>query len=155
MPAKLQIESMLRHLEWANRRVLESLDAQPEVAIRTDALRLFAHILGAERIWHSRIRGDGEEAIPWPSYALDDLAPQLERNVADLSELVSSASDGDLKREIEYETTSGDVHVNRLSDILVHVMLHGAYHRGQIAWALRHGGGTPEGTDFITMVRRF
>jgi len=39
------------------------------------------------------------------------------------------------------------------ADILTQVATHGAYHRGQIAKAIRRGGGTPADTDFIIFVR--
>jgi uncharacterized damage-inducible protein DinB len=38
-------------------------------------------------------------------------------------------------------------------DILTHVAMHGTYHRGQIAAALRAADITPPNTDFITFVR--
>jgi uncharacterized damage-inducible protein DinB len=40
-----------------------------------------------------------------------------------------------------------------IKDLLMHVALHGSYHRGQIAQALRLAGGEPVNTDFITFVR--
>ena len=39
------------------------------------------------------------------------------------------------------------------SDILLHVCLHGAYHRGQVAVSMRSGGAEPAPTDFIAMRR--
>jgi len=144
---------MLRHLEWANRRVQQTLESQPEVAIRTDGLRLMAHVLGAERVWHARIVGDPESKPPWPSYSLDDLESEVTRSVADLTDLLSGLAEEDLDREIRYQTTEGVEHRNRLSDILTHVMLHGAYHRGQIALVLRQGAGEPVATDYIKMIR--
>ena len=49
--------------------------------------------------------------------------------------------------------TPANLAVASEADIVTHVALHGAYHRGQIAWVLRHGAGEPVSTDFITMVR--
>jgi uncharacterized damage-inducible protein DinB len=37
--------------------------------------------------------------------------------------------------------------------VLLHVVSHGAYHRGQIASDLRNSGGEPVLTDFIHWVR--
>lgn len=36
---------------------------------------------------------------------------------------------------------------------LAHVVLHGSYHRGQIALLTRAGGGTPAATDYILFIR--
>jgi uncharacterized damage-inducible protein DinB len=41
-----------------------------------------------------------------------------------------------------------------VEDILTHVLLHSAYHRGQIASQTRAAGGTPAYTDFIHAVRQ-
>jgi uncharacterized damage-inducible protein DinB len=37
--------------------------------------------------------------------------------------------------------------------MLTHVAMHGSYHRGQIAAALRAGGDIPSPTDYIAFVR--
>ena len=110
-------------------------------------------MLGAERVWTARIRGDDEVAIPWPSLSLERLPAEMERNVTDLRQILDGAMGEGLAREVAYRNTAGDAFVSKLDDILTHVMLHGAYHRGQIAWSLRHAGGEPVGTDFIAMVR--
>jgi uncharacterized damage-inducible protein DinB len=41
-----------------------------------------------------------------------------------------------------------------VDDVLTHVILHSAYHRGQIASAVRAGGETPAYTDLIHAVRQ-
>ena len=41
-----------------------------------------------------------------------------------------------------------------LHDILMHVIMHSAYHRGQIAADMRASGAEPVYTDFIHAVRQ-
>ena len=41
-----------------------------------------------------------------------------------------------------------------MADILTHVTMHGAYHRAQIAAAVRESGGEPAYTDFIHAARQ-
>ena len=41
-----------------------------------------------------------------------------------------------------------------MEDILTHVVLHSAYHRGQIASQMRAGGAPPAYTDFIHAARQ-
>ncbi len=147
------LRRLLAHLEWANARVVGVLESQPASAVSTDAVRLFAHVLGAERGWISRVRGEEGPVQPWPSLSLADLRPEMERNAADLEALFRDLDEEALSRLVEYETTAGVAHRTPLADILTHVAMHGAYHRGQVAWALRHGGAEPVGTDFITMAR--
>lgn len=38
-------------------------------------------------------------------------------------------------------------------DVLLHVALHGSYHRGQLAWLARTAGAVPTATDFIVFSR--
>jgi uncharacterized damage-inducible protein DinB len=40
-----------------------------------------------------------------------------------------------------------------VDDILMHVVMHSAYHRGQIALEVRCAGQTPAYTDFIHAIR--
>jgi uncharacterized damage-inducible protein DinB len=58
-----------------------------------------------------------------------------------------------LAREIDYRNSTGTQFRNTVSDILTHVVLHGSYHRGQIARLTREAGGTPAVTDYIAFVR--
>ena len=44
--------------------------------------------------------------------------------------------------------------MSRRDDILMHMMAHGAYHRGQISQEVRRLGGEVLDTDFIIFQRR-
>jgi uncharacterized damage-inducible protein DinB len=44
--------------------------------------------------------------------------------------------------------------MSAVQDVLTHVVLHSAYHRGQIASLMRAGGAVPAYTDFIHAVRQ-
>ena len=43
--------------------------------------------------------------------------------------------------------SAGDEFDSKLSDILLHVALHGAYHRGQVNLLIRTAGGEPSPTE--------
>jgi uncharacterized damage-inducible protein DinB len=53
-----------------------------------------------------------------------------------------------------YKNTKGESWTNRRQDILMHVIMHSAYHRGQIATDIRGAGFAPPYTDFIHGVRQ-
>ena len=59
----------------------------------------------------------------------------------------------DLVRTIAYVNSKGQRWDSPIEDVLVHVLMHGAYHRGQIASALREAGVTPPYTDYIHAAR--
>jgi uncharacterized damage-inducible protein DinB len=59
----------------------------------------------------------------------------------------------DLERVIEYTNSKGEHYASKIADVLMHVVMHGAYHRGQIAASVREHGGEPAYTDYIQAVR--
>jgi uncharacterized damage-inducible protein DinB len=61
-------------------------------------------------------------------------------------------SDG-IRRIVHYRNSAGDEFDNAIEDILVHVAMHGSYHRGQISLLVRDAGTEPQPTDFIAFVR--
>jgi uncharacterized damage-inducible protein DinB len=58
----------------------------------------------------------------------------------------------DPNRVIEYKNLKGDAFAKPVWEILLHVVNHGTYHRGQIAAMLRQLGHVPPSTDFIYFV---
>ena len=49
--------------------------------------------------------------------------------------------------------SAGEHFETTVSDILTHVALRRAYHRGQVAHLLRQAGAEPQPTDYIPIVR--
>lgn len=58
-----------------------------------------------------------------------------------------------LVRTISYTNTKGAAFNNTVEEILHHMVMHGMYHRGQVARGVRQAGGVPLPTDFIVYVR--
>jgi len=58
-----------------------------------------------------------------------------------------------LQKPIAYKNSAGDQFTSTIEDILTHVTMHGAYHRGQIAASIRASGDTPTATDYIAFIR--
>jgi uncharacterized damage-inducible protein DinB len=68
--------------------------------------------------------------------------------------LLSAASDEDLVRPVHYTNSKGETYTSTVADIMMHVAMHSAYHRGQIASDMRAAGVEPAYTDFIHAVRQ-
>ena len=66
---------------------------------------------------------------------------------------MSSLTEAELDRAITYASSAGQVFSTEIREILVHVALHGQYHRGQINARLRAGGTDPVNVDFIMYSR--
>jgi uncharacterized damage-inducible protein DinB len=142
---------LVTHLEWADKRALESL--RSAVSAPAKALEVYAHILGSEHVWLSRINGTPPQIAVWPNLTLEDCARIGAENVAELRKTVTNLTGAALAREITYRNSAGDQFTSTLEDILTHVALHGSYHRGQVASLIRAGGDSPSPTDYIFFTR--
>jgi len=145
------LRKLIEHLEWADAAALEALRASGGSDAR--ALTTYSHVLGAEAVWLARLAGRTSDIAVWPVLTLEQAAALAARNAAELDALVASLGPDDLDREIDYRTSDGRAFRSTIDDILLHVALHGSYHRGQIALLIRVGGGEPASTDYIAFAR--
>jgi uncharacterized damage-inducible protein DinB len=145
------LKRLMDHLAWADERVLASL-RQARVS-HPAAIALYAHILGAEHAWMSRILGTPPVFAIWPQITLDECESQSAENVKALRSFVSTLTPNDRQKQITYRNSAGAEFTTGLEDILLHVALHGSYHRGQVAAILRGAGDEPAPTDYIQWVR--
>jgi uncharacterized damage-inducible protein DinB len=142
--------------EWANREVLNAIrsagvENQPA---NNRSLQLMSHIMAAERLWLDRLKQQPQSVPVWPE---PDLA-QCEAQAAELGglwlEFLDLITAGDVSQSITYKNSKGEQWSSTIVDVLTHVVLHSAYHRGQIATHMRASGQTPAYTDFIHGVRQ-
>jgi uncharacterized damage-inducible protein DinB len=143
------VARLYAHLDWADRRALETLRATPD----PDATRLLAHVLAAEHVWLARLRGEPPSVPVWPELALDRCEALAEANRRGYADYLAALAPDDLAREVAYANSAGEAFRSRVDDVLLHVALHGQYHRGQVALLARFGGGAPLPTDYIAFVR--
>ena len=143
--------------EWANREVLNAIRAgsvADQHSTNHRSLQLMSHILAAERVWLDRLKQQPQSVPVWPE---PDLA-QCEALAAELGglwlEFLDLITAGDVSQSISYKNTKGEEWTSTIVDVLTHVVMHSAYHRGQIAIHMRASGQTPAYTDFIHGVRQ-
>ncbi|HSJ25338.1 MAG TPA: DinB family protein [Longimicrobiales bacterium] len=144
---------LFEHMFWADTRILEMLDAEPG-ACTDEALTLFSHVLGSERVWLLRLTGGDSSAQPvWPDLPLPRLHALAASNAEGYGQFLAGLGEGDDGVDIVYSNSQGVPFRNAIGDILLHVALHGSYHRGQIARAVRAAGYEPVKTDYIAFAR--
>jgi uncharacterized damage-inducible protein DinB len=148
---KEHFKKVFQHLAWADERVLQSLRAAHSL-LKKD-LDLYAHILGSEHNWLSRVQGTIPKLAIWPALTLDECERVAKENANALNALASTLTPELLQEPITYRNSAGDQFTSTLEDILTHVSLHGVYHRGQIAASVRAAGDTPNPTDYIAFAR--
>ena len=147
---------MFAYDNWANRECLAAMRAAGTVS--PDTLGRMAHILSAQKLWLERIQKQPQSMKVWPTSTLDDclaLAGEMESAWQGyLARIGNQFAPGSLNDQVGYRNSKGEPWSSRVEDILTHVLLHSAYHRGQIALQLRASGTEPAYTDFIHAVRQ-
>ena len=137
---------------WANQEVLTAIAAAGVEDARS--LNLMSHIFAAERVWLERLKQQPQSVPVWPTFDLN----RCQQEAADLAKLWHDHLDlvtaGDVSLSITYKNSKGEKWTSTIVDVLTHVIMHSAYHRGQIASHMREAGQTPAYTDFIHGVRQ-
>jgi uncharacterized damage-inducible protein DinB len=110
-------------------------------------------VRGAQEVWLSRIEQRGASMPVWPSLSMEELAEVGPRIDQAWSQQFAELTDADLDRVVSYTNSAGVSYDTRLEDILLHLMLHGQYHRGKANAALRAAGMPPVGVDYIVWQR--
>jgi uncharacterized damage-inducible protein DinB len=146
------ITSLFAYDDWANREVLTSLQALD--APPTRSISLLAHIVSAERLWLERLLVQKQTPPVWPLFTLEQCKLEVDQLPGLWKSYLTSLGEAGLSRSLTYQNTKGESFTSRKQDILLHVVMHSAYHRGQIAADMRAAGFTPPYTDFIHAVRQ-
>jgi uncharacterized damage-inducible protein DinB len=136
--------------EWANREIIASFRASQPTA---RSLRWLAHIVAAEHLWLARVRQKAAPFAVWPELTVDQCETEV-RKLAELWNELLAESSNPLERLVAYKNSKGESYESLVRDILTHVFMHSAYHRGQIASEMRASGQVPAYTDFIHVVRQ-
>ncbi|WP_295768660.1 DinB family protein [uncultured Mucilaginibacter sp.] len=119
------------------------------------AVKLTAHILGAQQVWLSRCRKDDAAGLTvWPDWQAVQLKYIMEENHTQWINYIENLSTEDFEKPITYTTTKGVQYTNKLIDILTHVINHGTHHRAQVGQELKKAGIKElPSTDYIFYTR--
>ena len=133
---------------WANDKFLKALEemtAPPEKAVK-----LLGHIFFALDVWLARLKKEDLARFtdPNPSYSLADCRKKLEELHSGWKEYLGKLGDEGLEGKITYANTQGKRFEQTVQNILVHVVNHNHYHRGQMATLVSQGGGKRPNTDY-------
>ncbi len=143
------LRRQFRYEAWANREVLAAIRAQ---GADERSVQLMSHVLAAGRLWIERLRQVPQSVAVWPKPDLAWCETEAERLAHAWAEYLNKTQD--FERSISYKNSKGEAWTSRIDDVLTHVLMHSAYHRGQIASHMREKGQNPAYTDFIHGVRQ-
>lgn len=135
---------------WANARVLGELTRQH--VTHEKILTVMNHVLSAQFLWLHRIKGLAPPKYQlWQMYELNELVHMGEE--AGKLWLTFVQENDNFNRELVYKNYVGNPYTNTVEHIMIHLVNHCTYHRGQIAMLMRQNGYEPINTDFITYDR--
>lgn len=137
------------YMKWADERIGQAVAQNMPGSLAT-----LQHIYLAEVVWFDRICGNEAALITHytaPASITDLLAAFGEMHAKWLDWLEAAE---DLEALIPHRNLQGEPFRMPVWQIVLHVVNHGSYHRGQIAAALRAAGFAPPDTDLIIWYRR-
>ena len=135
---------------WANRRVIGCLERQ---AITDEKiLTVMGHLMSANFIWLNRIKDLPKSKYElWGKYDVPALKQMVEEADEQWMNFIHEHENFD--RVLKYRNYVGDYFESNVQQIMIHLVNHGSYHRGQVAMLLRQKGFEPINTDYITYDR--
>jgi uncharacterized damage-inducible protein DinB len=148
----------LRYSAWATRRVLESTAGLSPDELSRDLGNSYGgvhgtlkHIYQADSIWFDRLMGAPTSDLSKyePSSGFSEWIPLLDGYVKWAEQL--NAADWD--RIVSYRNVKGESLQTPVWQIVLHLVNHASYHRGQVTTLLRQIGRAPVGTDLIAYYR--
>jgi uncharacterized damage-inducible protein DinB len=156
------LHTLLAYHDWANGRLLDAVAALPEEAWTRDLGSSFpsvqatvAHLVGAEWVWLTRWKGERVRARPaWmeaPSAAL------LRATLTDLERerdaFLATLGGDAFGRPVSFVLFDGSRGREALGALVLHLVNHATFHRGQLVTMLRQLGHVPPPTDLLVFLR--
>lgn len=152
MNKKGHYSRMFSYDYWANCECLTALRSSPSLSAKV--LRLLAHTVAAQKLWLERLEQVPQSAVVWPSSTIEDCSVSTDQISSAWKKYLDQLEPADFDKEIAYRNSKGEPWSSRVEDILIHVLMHSSYHRGQAALEMRAAGLLPAYTDYIHGVRQ-
>ncbi|HVL76482.1 MAG TPA: DinB family protein [Noviherbaspirillum sp.] len=136
------LKSLFAYKAWANTELFALLDTLPSE--HSDeahtCIRTLNHIYVVDRLFRARLAG---ESIPFNATntnetpTLADLRAEVGSTDAWYVQYVSSLADPALSEVLDFTFADGDRGRMSREEVLLHVITHGAYHRGNVGQVLK------------------
>jgi len=161
MISKQILDTHLDYTTWATNHLLNAAANIPAEHLKHDfktadhtILGTLAHVFAADRIWLDRVSGRTRSSFI-EERERDLALLQREWPVVLLSwkGWLANYPEDRLNTPIGYKDMQGNSHETPAWQIILHVVNHGAHHRGQVSGFLRALGHAPPPLDLIRFYR--
>ena len=146
------------YTRWADARMLDAVSSlSPEQWTKDlgsslkSARDTVVHIASAQWIWFTRWKGESPTAM-WTSADYPTQGSIRERwqsLSAQVASFVAQQSEESLKQPLPYKNLKGQPMTYPLGHLMLHVVNHSTYHRGQVTTLMRQLGAQPVSTDLV------
>lgn len=146
------LERLFRYKAQANGQIIAAMrlfdDAFPAKEIATQAL---AHTYVVDRIFAANLTGAEHgftSANTNQTPALEELSEAIKTSDQWYIDYTSHLENGQLAETIDFMFTDGAPGRMSREEMLLHVAIHGAYHRGQVGWIMMENSVVPPADGF-------
>ena len=153
--AKFLLEH-LQYSQWASERSIEAvrpltIEEQNRYLYTSyhGVLETLVHIYKADRVWLSRLDGSPRLTLAdlGETFTLDTLALAWATTHAGFESWAGALTDDAVTGILKYVNLQGNSYELPVWQVILHVVNHASYHRGQITTMLRQLNHKPIGTD--------
>ncbi len=138
MSASSVVTSLFKYKAWANEQILAAMkqfDAKLHATERHNAIRILNHTYVVDRIFAANLQRLSHEYTATNTAdtpTLDELAAGVKASDQWYVEYVGKLDSRELGESIDFTFTDGAPGRMAREEMLMHVVLHGGYHRGAI-----------------------
>lgn len=158
-PSLSAVNELFRHNYWARDRHLQACESltgeqflRPLGSSFPSIRDTLAHLVAAECFWLDSWRGRplGPSMSPEEFPTLAVVNERWRKVECEMWNYLAGLSEDALLRPITYMDPDGKTWTHVLWRMMMHLLHHQSYHRGQIATLLRQLGVQPPDVDFLT-----
>ncbi len=147
---------------WATQKIFDAVTRLPEEQFTRDLKAshgsiqgTLRHLVASETLWLSRLTAPPPVA---PVHAADaasvaELKSLWENTGFGIARWLGTLTDRRLHEPCTMTASDGTAHTHTADQVLLHLVDHSTYHRGQIVTLLRQLGVTPPSTGMIRFLR--
>ena len=144
-----QFQKNLEFDYWASDKFVKALFEMPKPPEK--AVKILGHIMFASDVWLARLMKEDLSRFtdPNPPYSLAECRQKLDELHEKWKNYLVNLKPENLGKKINFTNTQGKRYEHIVQNVLVHVVNHSSYHRGQLATLVHQGEGKRPNTDYI------
>ena len=139
---RIKLTELFAHEKWANKEHLRAAGENPSEYF----IGLISHVIHAQNFWIDRLNDKKNPNYSSEAIELSVMSDCIDDNYEKILQIVKLK---DYEENVKYKNSKGEECSNSTIDILMHLLLHSQYHRGQIAVNIKSEGHDVPSTDYI------